>query len=110
MNHSEQPLRAYILEQVRQFYTAELSAHPFVPGETPVQVAGRVFDDEDLAYLVDAALDFWLTSGRFALEFESSLARAVGWTRYAGQLSSSAIWAQGFTPAQPGRTAAAARR
>ncbi len=78
MSHNEQPLRAYILEKVRQFYTAELSARPFVPGETPVQVAGRVFDDEDLAYLVDAALDFWLTSGRFAQEFESSLARVVG--------------------------------
>ncbi len=78
MNHSENPLRAAILEQVRQYYAAELSPRPFVPGETPVQVAGRVFDEEDLAYLVDAALDFWLTSGRFALEFEASLARSVG--------------------------------
>jgi CDP-4-dehydro-6-deoxyglucose reductase, E1 len=78
MNHDEQPLRAIILEQVRQFYAAELSPRPFVPGETPVQVAGRVFDAEDLTYLVDAALDFWLTSGRFAQEFESSLARTVG--------------------------------
>jgi CDP-6-deoxy-D-xylo-4-hexulose-3-dehydrase len=72
------PQRSDILEQVRQFYVAELSPRPFVPGETPVQVAGRVFDDEDLAYLVDAALDFWLTTGRFAKEFETLLAKAVG--------------------------------
>ncbi len=72
------PQRSHILEQVRQFYAEELRPHPFVPGETPVQVAGRVFDDEDLAYLVDAALDFWLTAGRFAREFETSLAKAVG--------------------------------
>jgi CDP-6-deoxy-D-xylo-4-hexulose-3-dehydrase len=78
MSHDEQPLRAIILEQVRQFYAAELGPRPFVAGETPVQVAGRVFDAEDLTYLVDAALDFWLTSGRFAQEFESSLARTVG--------------------------------
>ncbi len=78
MSTTEQPLRSYILEQVRQFYTEELSPCPFVPGETPVQAAGRVFDDEDLAYLVDAALDFWLTTGRFANEFESSLAKVVG--------------------------------
>ncbi len=78
MSTTEQPLRSYILEQVRQFYTEELSPRPFVPGETPVQVAGRVFDDEDLAYLVDAALDFWLTTGRFANEFEASLAKVVG--------------------------------
>jgi CDP-4-dehydro-6-deoxyglucose reductase, E1 len=82
MSTAEQPLRSHILEQVRQFYTEELSPRPFVPGETPVQVAGRVFDDEDLAYLVDAALDFWLTTGRFAAEFESSLAKVVG-TRHA---------------------------
>jgi CDP-4-dehydro-6-deoxyglucose reductase, E1 len=82
MSTTEQPLRSNILEQVRQFYTQELSPRPFVPGETPVQVAGRVFDDEDLAYLVDAALDFWLTTGRFAAEFESSLAKTVG-TRHA---------------------------
>jgi CDP-6-deoxy-D-xylo-4-hexulose-3-dehydrase len=48
-----------------------------VPGETQCRWPG-VFDDEDLAYLVDAALDFWLTSGRFAQEFEASLARVVG--------------------------------
>lgn len=78
MSTIEQPLRSYILEQVRRFYAEELSPRPFVPGETPVQVAGRVFDDEDLAYLVDAALDFWLTTGRFANEFESSLAKAAG--------------------------------
>jgi len=70
--------RLSILEQVRQFYTEEHSPRPFVAGKTPVQVAGRVFDDEDLAYLVDAALDFWLTTGRFAKEFETTLAKAVG--------------------------------
>lgn len=78
MSTTGQALRSYILEQVRQFYTEELRPRPFVPGETPVQVAGRVFDDEDLTYLVDAALDFWLTTGRFANEFESSLAKVVG--------------------------------
>ncbi len=72
------PQRSDILEQVRQFYAAELCPQPFVAGETPVQVAGRVFDDEDLVYLVDAALDFWLTAGRFAKEFETSLAKAIG--------------------------------
>ncbi len=78
MSATDQSLRPVILEQVRQFYTAEHTQRPFVPGETPVPVAGRVFDDEDLAYLVDAALDFWLTTGRFAKEFEASLAGAVG--------------------------------
>ena len=36
------------------------------PGETPVPVSGRVFDAEEMRPLVDASLDFWLTTGRFA--------------------------------------------
>ncbi len=78
MIDTDQPLRSSILEQVRQFYVEEHTPKPFVPGETPVQVAGRVFDGEDLTYLVEAALDFWLTTGRFANEFEKTLARTVG--------------------------------
>ncbi len=78
MSGSDSKRRSDILEQVRRFFLEEHAHQPFVPGETPVQVAGRVFDDEDLAYLVDAALDFWLTTGRFANEFELALARAIG--------------------------------
>jgi CDP-4-dehydro-6-deoxyglucose reductase, E1 len=78
MSTTDQSRRPFILDQVRQFYAEEHAQHPFVPGETPVPVAGRVFDDEDLAYLVDAALDFWLTTGRYASEFELSLARTTG--------------------------------
>src|SRR5207302_475165 len=36
---------------------------------------GRVFDDEELVALVDASLDFWLTTGRFARRLERGLAR-----------------------------------
>jgi len=45
-----------------------------VPGVTPVPVAGRVFDAEELRSLVDASLDFWLTAGRFAEKFEREFA------------------------------------
>ena len=41
-------------------------------------VSGKVFDAEDLRYLVDASLDFWLTTGRFAEEFERTFARYFG--------------------------------
>ena len=33
-------------------------------------VAGRVFDEKEVQILVDSGLDFWLTTGRFAEEFE----------------------------------------
>ncbi len=38
-----------------------------------IHYAGRVFNQEELQYLVDAALDFWLTSGRFVDRFEKGL-------------------------------------
>jgi CDP-6-deoxy-D-xylo-4-hexulose-3-dehydrase len=39
-----------------------------------VRYAGRVFDEKEMVNLVDASLDFWLTAGRYAEEFESSFA------------------------------------
>ena len=41
----------------------------FIPGQTPVPVSGRVLDEEDLHCLIDASLDLWLTTGRFASRF-----------------------------------------
>ncbi len=71
-------LRARILALVREFAAAEWPAQPFVPGTTPVPVSGRVFDGDEVSTLVDASLDFWLTTGRFAEAFERALATFVG--------------------------------
>lgn len=70
--------RNQILEQVRGFAREEFAHEKFVPGETPVLVSGRVFDEEDIALLVDSALDGWFTSGRFTEEFERQLAKFIG--------------------------------
>src|SRR6185295_19168327 len=50
----------------------------FVPGSSPVPVSGKVLDAVDMQYLVDASLDFWLTTGRFADEFERTFAQYFG--------------------------------
>ncbi len=71
-------LKAEILDRVRAYSDAAFRPGPFVPGETPVPVSGRVFDADDLAHLTEATLDFWLTTGRFAERFESELAKFVG--------------------------------
>lgn len=71
-------MRAAILEMVSQYYQAAWPERPFVPGETAVPCAGRVFGGEELALLVDASLDFWLTTGRYAALFEQELARFMG--------------------------------
>ena len=70
--------RARILDEVRGFARESLVSAPFIPGETPVPVSGKVLDAEDYAYLVDACLDGWLTAGRFTAEFERKLAKFVG--------------------------------
>ncbi len=68
-------LRARILALVREYCPVAFAQEPFVPGQTPVPVSGRFFDAEDVACLVDAALDFWLTTGRYADRFEDEFAR-----------------------------------
>jgi CDP-4-dehydro-6-deoxyglucose reductase, E1 len=71
-------LRARILELVRQYHDATFQPREFQPGSAQVPVAGRVFDAEEMQHLVDASLDFWLTTGRFAAEFEREFAKACG--------------------------------
>ena len=51
---------------------------PFIPGETYIPTSGRVYDANDVRSAVDAALDFWLTAGRYATAFETSLAEHFG--------------------------------
>ncbi|HET6566576.1 MAG TPA: lipopolysaccharide biosynthesis protein RfbH [Rhodothermales bacterium] len=75
MNQNE--LRQRILELVAEYHAAGETQH-FVPGVSPVPVSGRVYDAGDVAHLVDASLDFWLTTGRFAARFERAFARLLG--------------------------------
>jgi CDP-6-deoxy-D-xylo-4-hexulose-3-dehydrase len=71
-------LREEVLQLTIAYYAETFSSGEFVPGETPVPVAGRVFDADDLVHLVDASLDFWLTTGRYADQFEQEFARFMG--------------------------------
>jgi len=49
-----------------------------LPGIDDVKYAGRIFDSQELINLVDASLDFWLTSGRFSNEFEAQFSHFIG--------------------------------
>jgi CDP-4-dehydro-6-deoxyglucose reductase, E1 len=71
-------LRNQILELVREYHGEQFPPVEFQPGETQIHFAGRVFDERELVYLVDSALDFWLTTGRYAERFERSFARLLG--------------------------------
>lgn len=47
----------------------------FTPGKSYIRYSGRVYDEEEMISLVNSALDFWLTAGRFAKQFEAELAK-----------------------------------
>ncbi len=78
MARSSQEIRQQIRSLVAEFYEVEYSGRAFEPGVSPVPVSGRVFDAEDMQSLVESGLDFWLTTGRFANQFEREFARYFG--------------------------------
>jgi len=75
---NEQAARRDILEAVATYYhTYKKSKKPFEPGDR-IAYAGRVFDEKEMCALVDSALDFWLTTGRYAEQFEREFAKWLG--------------------------------
>lgn len=65
--------REKILELVKEYAKKEYCSKEFIEGESPIYVSGRVFDEDDVATLVDSALDFHLTTYRYNDEFEKGL-------------------------------------
>ncbi len=84
---TEQEARRDILDMVASYYKEFKSEKkPFEPGDR-ITYAARVFDEKEMCNLVDAALDFWLTTGRFADQFEREFAKWLG-VRYASLVNS----------------------
>ena len=73
----QETLRKEILGKVASFHAAA-KQEKFVPGKTKVHYAGRVYGKEEMIALVDASLDFWLTTGRYAERFEREFAASFG--------------------------------
>ncbi|MEH3158267.1 MAG: lipopolysaccharide biosynthesis protein RfbH [Sphingomonas taxi] len=71
-------LRSQIAELVQQYADISYAPTPFVPGQSPVPVSGKVIGANELRMMVDASLDGWLTTGRFNTEFEQRLAKFLG--------------------------------
>ena len=71
-------LKQEILEKTKEYYELvhkPIQERKFIDGETRVKYAGRVFDAKEMQYLVDSALDFWLTYGDYSKQFEKKLAK-----------------------------------
>ena len=74
----EGQLRGLILDLVGEYARRHHATPAFVPGTSPVPVSGKVYGASDMQSLVDSALDFWLTTGRFNAQFEERLAARMG--------------------------------
>jgi CDP-6-deoxy-D-xylo-4-hexulose-3-dehydrase len=74
-------IKQEILKKVKRYYQLvhkPYQEEPFNPGKSRVNYAGRVFDEDEMINLVDSALEFWLTHGRFSHQFEKKLAAYLG--------------------------------
>lgn len=69
--------RADIFRSVTEYQAVAFEPKPFLPGETPIPVTGKVFDAAEMVNLTDAALEFWLTAGRFSDTFETRFAERM---------------------------------
>ncbi len=78
MSKTAATLRQEILALTAEYSQQAFPKQEFEPGPSSVPVSGKVIDASDLCSVVDAALDGWFTTGRFAEEFERNLARFVG--------------------------------
>lgn len=75
---NEELLRKKALKVAVEHYKAKHKKDKkFKPGDR-IPYAGRVFDEREIVNLVDASLDFWLTTGRYADQFEKEFAKFLG--------------------------------
>ncbi|MFQ5509657.1 MAG: lipopolysaccharide biosynthesis protein RfbH [Leptospirillia bacterium] len=75
---SDTELRRQIFDLVERYAAEAHGPRAFVPGKTPIPASGKVYGGEEMVSLVDASLDFWLTTGRYNDAFEKKLAAFVG--------------------------------
>ena len=84
---NETEARAQIKEMVAQYYYDFKQKNKMFKEGDRISYATRVFDEKEMQALTDAMLDFWLTTGRFADQFEKKFAEWIG-VKYAHLVNS----------------------
>ena len=77
MNMSEQEARAEILAKVKAYCDTYHKKKEYETGDR-IPYASRVYDSDEMTNLVDSALEFWLTAGRYTAKFEKEFAKYLG--------------------------------
>lgn len=76
-NMEEKQARKMILEMVSEYCDKYHNDNVYQKGNK-IPYASRVYGHEEMCNLVDSALEFWLTSGRYTIQFEKKLAEYLG--------------------------------
>lgn len=74
---AREQIKALVAKYYHDFKEPTESKDNFRPGDR-ISYASRVYDEKEMQSLTDAMLDFWLTTGRFADEFEKQFAAWIG--------------------------------
>lgn len=73
----EEEARNYILDMVQEYCDTFHNQEDYKTGDR-ISYAKRVYDRSEMRNLIDSALEFWLTSGRYTKEFEERFAKYLG--------------------------------
>ena len=73
-----QQLRDHIAALVQEYAQLALKPETFFPGVTAIPPSGKKIDGQEMQFMVEAALDGWLTTGRFNAAFQQKLAAYLG--------------------------------
>jgi len=74
-------IKQEIFDLIKEYYQEVFAKKKFTAGESKVPVSGKVFDHDELNYIVESALDGWFTTGRFNEQFEKELAQFINTKR-----------------------------
>ncbi len=70
--------RNEILQYVEEYAKKYHNIHEEYKEGDRIAYASRVYDEKEMVNLVDSSLEFWLTSGRYTIEFEEKLKQYLG--------------------------------
>ena len=74
----KEKIKEEIMEKVKEYYHVAFINKNTLGGQHKISYGGRVFDETELVNLVDSALEFWLTAGRYSKQFEKEFAEFLG--------------------------------
>ena len=78
IERTAETIRSEIMTLVREYHDSVHARKTFVPGKTKVAYAGRVFNHIELEHGVESVLQYWLTAGPFANQFEKTMREFFG--------------------------------